>query len=174
MTHDLDPDAAASIAAEVDAAFEAQLAMTGDLVGFASVRGETAGVQDYVADALERRGYTVEEWTLADVNLDDVEGSSPMTLPGETAQQVVAHVPDTGKTGPSLGLNGHVDVVPAGPRDMWTRPPFEAVRDGNWLYGRGAGDMKAGVAANIFALDAIRAAGFAPAGPVQIQSVTEE
>ena len=49
--------------------------------------------------------------------------------------------------GRSLLLNGHIDVVPAEPRERWTSDPFRAeVRDGN-LYGRGACDMKGGVAA---------------------------
>ena len=47
-----------------------------------------------------------------------------------------------------------MDVVPTGPADMWTAPPFEpTIRDG-WLFGRGSADMKAGLAANIFALNA--------------------
>ena len=42
---------------------------------------------------------------------------------------------------------------------MWTHPPFEPVIEGDWLYGRGGADMKAGHAANIFALDACAASG---------------
>jgi acetylornithine deacetylase len=57
---------------------------------------------------------------------------------------------------------------------MWDTPPFEPRVDGGWMYGRGTGDMKAGLAANLFALDALRHAGFAPAGEVIYQSVVEE
>ena len=57
---------------------------------------------------------------------------------------------------------------------MWARPPFEPHIDGGWLYGRGGADMKAGLCANVFALDALRRLGVQPAGPVHIQSVTEE
>ena len=46
-----------------------------------------------------------------------------------------------------LGFNGHTDVVPPGDRAAWTRDPFGAEIDGDWLYGRGATDMKSGVAA---------------------------
>jgi acetylornithine deacetylase len=57
---------------------------------------------------------------------------------------------------------------------MWTYPPFSAeIRDG-WMYGRGAHDMKSGVVANVFALDAIRKAGFEPDADLYLQSVTEE
>jgi acetylornithine deacetylase len=73
-----------------------------------------------------------------------------------------------------LILNGHIDVVPTGPHEMWTTPPFEpSIRDGR-LYGRGAGDMKAGLAATVGALDALRAIGLQPAAPVYLQSVVEE
>ena len=49
--------------------------------------------------------------------------------------------------GRSLVLNGHIDVVSPAPESMWASPPFVARRDGDWLYGRGAGDMKAGLVA---------------------------
>ena len=55
--------------------------------------------------------------------------------------------------GRSLLLNGHIDVVPSEPRDRWTSDPNPAeVRDGN-LYGRGACDMKGGVACMVFAAE---------------------
>ena len=47
----------------------------------------------------------------------------------------------------SFGFNGHTDVVPVGDLAAWTRNPFGAETDGDWLYGRGATDMKSGVAA---------------------------
>lgn len=67
-----------------------------------------------------------------------------------------------------------MDVVPTGPWEMWRRPPFDAYTEGDWLYGRGGGDMKAGLAANIAALDALRRLGLQPAATVYIQSVVEE
>jgi acetylornithine deacetylase len=73
-----------------------------------------------------------------------------------------------------LILQAHVDVVPEGPHDMWTHPPFEPVISGDWLYGRGGADMKAGHAANLFALDALRRIGLQPAATVYAQSVVEE
>ncbi len=47
----------------------------------------------------------------------------------------------------SFGFNGHTDVVPVGDEAAWTHPPFGAVIEDGWLYGRGATDMKSGVAA---------------------------
>ena len=49
--------------------------------------------------------------------------------------------------GRAFGFNGHTDVVPVGDEAAWTYPPFGAEIDGDWLYGRGATDMKSGVAA---------------------------
>lgn len=76
--------------------------------------------------------------------------------------------------GRSLILNGHVDVVPPASASLWASPPFSARRDGDWLYGRGAGDMKAGLVAMTGAVRALRSAGVALAGDVQLQSVVEE
>lgn len=74
---------------------------------------------------------------------------------------------------PNLHFNGHFDVVPVG--DGWTVDPFGAlIRDGK-LYGRGVSDQKAGIAASIFAVEAIRRAGLRLQGTVeQSGSVDEE
>ena len=73
---------------------------------------------------------------------------------------------------PLVHLNGHVDVVPAG--DGWTVDPFAGVvRDGR-IWGRGACDMKAGIAAAIFATEAIRRAGVALTGSVEISGTVDE
>jgi succinyl-diaminopimelate desuccinylase len=59
----------------------------------------------------------------------------------------------------TLGFNGHTDVVPVGDRDAWTRDPFGAEVADGWLYGRGATDMKSGVAAWVAAACAARLPG---------------
>jgi succinyl-diaminopimelate desuccinylase len=56
-----------------------------------------------------------------------------------------------GDSGPVLGFNGHTDVVPPGERSAWRHDPFGAVIEGGTLYGRGAADMKSGVAAFVAA-----------------------
>jgi len=60
--------------------------------------------------------------------------------------------------GQTVHLNGHYDVVPVG--NDWTRDPFGAELDGGWIYGRGAADMKSGLAAQVIAAEAVRRAGF--------------
>ena len=76
--------------------------------------------------------------------------------------------------GRSLILNGHVDVVPAEPLAPWRTPPFKAVRDGDWIYGRGAADMKCGLAAMVGAVRGLKRLGVTPRAPVHLQSVVEE
>jgi succinyl-diaminopimelate desuccinylase len=74
---------------------------------------------------------------------------------------------------PCLHFNGHFDVVPVG--EGWTVDPFAAVIQDGKLYGRGASDQKAGIAASIFAIEAIRRAGLRFQGTVeQSGSVDEE
>jgi succinyl-diaminopimelate desuccinylase len=73
---------------------------------------------------------------------------------------------------PLVHLNGHYDVVPAGAG--WTADPFAGtVRDGR-IYGRGACDMKAGIAAAVYAVEAIRRAGINLAGTVEISATPDE
>jgi succinyl-diaminopimelate desuccinylase len=73
---------------------------------------------------------------------------------------------------PTLHLNGHVDVVPAGAG--WTVDPFGGlVRDGR-IYGRGACDMKAGIAAAVYAAEAIRRAAITLTGSLEISGTVDE
>lgn len=145
-----------------------------DLVAIPSLRGEEAPAQDFMAAALRRRGWAVDEWTIDAKALKPLRGFGPVTHDFSRARTVVASLRPERATGRSLILQGHVDVVPAGPAEMWTTPPFEPVVEDGWMRGRGAGDMKAGLVAALFALDAVRAAGFEPAATVHLQSVIEE
>ena len=57
----------------------------------------------------------------------------------------------------SFGFNGHTDVVPPGDEALWTHPPFSGLAQDGWLWGRGAADMKSGVAAFVAAaVDLVR------------------
>jgi succinyl-diaminopimelate desuccinylase len=73
---------------------------------------------------------------------------------------------------PLVHLNGHLDVVPPGAG--WTVDPFGGeVRDGR-IYGRGACDMKAGIAAGVYAAEAIRRAGIELNGAVEVSATVDE
>lgn len=160
--------------AAVDAGFDAQVALTSDVVRFPSTRGNEHTAQDFMADQMRRRGLSVDRFL---VDLDEIRhlpGFSPVHVNYENAWNVVGTYRSEAPKGRSLILNGHIDVVPTGPLDMWTTPPFEPRVEGDWLYGRGGGDMKAGQVACLAALDAIGRAGFKPAADVIVQSVVEE
>ena len=73
---------------------------------------------------------------------------------------------------PLLHFNGHMDVVPAG--GGWTRDPFTAVVETGKLYGRGSSDMKCGLAAAIYAAEALRRADIPLYGSLQISATVDE
>jgi acetylornithine deacetylase len=76
--------------------------------------------------------------------------------------------------GRSMIVNGHADVVPAGPKEAWTSPPYAAeIRDGR-IYGRGAVDMKGGLAAMLSAFRCLREIDWLPGGDVILESVVNE
>ena len=158
----------------VDAAFDDQVAFLSALTAHPSTRGNEQGAQAFMADALAARGLAVDRWR---IDLDEIRalpGFSPVLGTYDDAVNVVGTHRPRSRKGRSLILNGHIDVVPEGPLDMWDSPPYAPrVADG-WLYGRGGGDMKAGLSSNLFALDALRACGLAPAAEVFYQSVVEE
>jgi succinyl-diaminopimelate desuccinylase len=78
------------------------------------------------------------------------------------------------RSGPLLILEGHSDVVTEGDPSAWSVPPFAGIVAGGRLYGRGAADMKGGVAAAIAAVRAIRDSGVALDGRIRLAIVADE
>lgn len=170
-----DPALLERLRSAVAAGFEKQTAFLSELVRFPSVRGEEAPLQDWMARQLAARGYSVDRYALADIDMENLPGFSPVMDTDYTrAIQVVGTRRAASPSGRSLIIQGHVDVVPTGPAELWPSPPFVPTVQGEWLRGRGAGDMKQGVSAMVFALDAITAAGLEPGADIHVQTVTEE
>ena len=158
----------------VDAAFDRQVAFLAELTAHPSTRGQEQSAQAFMAKELTDRGYELDQWQIDVAEIQDMPGFSPVLGPYQDALNVVGTHRSRSGAGRSLILNGHIDVVPAGPLEMWDTPPFEPRVENGWLYGRGGGDMKAGLASNLFALDALAACGWAPGADVFFQSVVEE
>ncbi len=174
MTETLDPGARRAILEACDALREDSVRMLERLVRCPSTLGNEQSALAEMARIYEGIGLS-PRYVPVDVEaLMGHPGFSPPLIPYAGRDNVVAvHTPKSRK-GRSLVLQGHVDVVPEGAADEWTTPPYEpAIRNGR-MYGRGAGDMKAGIISYVTAFRALRAAGLQPAAEVQMQSVIEE
>ncbi|TWG93489.1 acetylornithine deacetylase [Mesorhizobium sp. J18] len=158
----------------VEQGFADQIAYTRKLVSFHSVRGAEHAIQDFTFRELVRRGYVVDRFAMDRAAIENHPGGSPWSDQHSNAPIVVGIHHPRQETGRSLILQSHLDVVPTGPETMWQHKPYGGEIEGDWMYGRGAADMKAGAAANIFALDALRRIGLQPAATVYVQSVVEE
>ncbi len=113
------------------------LELTCELLRRPSVTPDDAGCQTLIGQRLADAGFDVEH------------------LPFGAVRNLWAR---HGQGGPVLVLLGHTDVVPTGPVQAWSSPPFEpTLRDG-FLYGRGSADMKGSVAAMVVALERFVAA----------------
>lgn len=129
-------------------------------------------LQEYVGARLAALGCSIDQWEPDPASLRD-HPMMPSWHHWEGRPITVATLPGTGG-GRSLIINGHIDVVSPGDLDAWQSPPFAAeVRDGR-IYGRGAVDMKGGVASAIFALEALHASGVRLAGDVIVEVVPDE
>jgi acetylornithine deacetylase len=170
----LDPGLESEILDAVRASEAELTSLLATLVRFPSLLGEEASAQDYLEGLFQGMGLKTLRFAVNDEELAHLPGFSPPVGRWPRHDNVVGtHRPREAK-GRSLILNGHIDVVPVGAPELWTAPPFEpAIRDGR-MYGRGAGDMKAGIAAYITAFRVLRALGLQPAAPVFMQSVVEE
>jgi acetylornithine deacetylase len=170
----LDPALRDKIIAAVDEGFDAQVKFTQNMVRHESTSGNEHTMQDFMFRAMRERGYSMERFNMDTEALKRHPGAGAWDDKHSQAPIVVGTHRPRNETGRSLILQGHVDVVPEGPHDMWSTPPYDPVIQGDWMQGRGAGDMKAGCASNIFALDALKSLGLQPAATVYIQSVVEE
>lgn len=165
-------DAEAAVVAQLD-----EQALVDDLVGLVrtpSVTGTDAEseLQHTLSARYAAWGLDVDWWQL---DLDEL--AADPRYPGTEAPRVEGYglVAQTDPGTPALVLQGHVDVVPVGDLDKWPdRDPYSAaLRDGS-LLGRGACDMKAGVAANNAVVRTLQAAGVRLERPLAVHCVVSE
>ena len=157
------------------AANEAELtALLATLVRFPSLLGAEASAQDYMEGLFQGMGLKTLRFAVNDTELSHLPGFSPSVGQWPRHDNVVGTHRPRQSRGHSLILNGHIDVVPVGAEELWSAPPFEPVVKEGRIYGRGAGDMKAGIAAYITAFRVLQRLGYQPAAPVFLQTVVEE
>jgi len=124
-----------------------------ELIGRASITPDDAGCQAWLAGKLAALGFRIE-W-----------------LNSGAVTNLWAR---RGKTAPLVCFAGHTDVVPTGPLEQWTSPPFTpSQRDGR-LYGRGAADMKGSIAAFLAALEDFLAARPTHRGSIALLITSDE
>jgi succinyl-diaminopimelate desuccinylase len=150
---------------EVDRARDEVVALTVDLIRIPTVNPPGEHYEDcarFIGSVLERYGF--------DVEYHAAEGR-PEHTPRHPRLNVIGSRRGSAPR-PTVHLNGHFDVVPAG--EGWTRDPFGGeVADGR-IFGRGSCDMKAGIAAAIVAVEAIRRAGVTLSGTVEVSGTVDE
>lgn len=134
---------------------------------------QEADLQEYLAQRLRTAGAAAEVWEPKPADVAEFSRQVPEGLGFEGRPQMAARFAGAGG-GPSLLFNGHIDVVPHEPRARWTSDPLRAeVRDGN-LYGRGACDMKGGVACMVFAAEVLARLGIRLRGDLIVNTITDE
>ncbi|MBW3566219.1 MAG: ArgE/DapE family deacylase [Acidobacteria bacterium] len=142
-----------------------------ELIAFESCDGREVEIQQHVARLLEEIGMETDVW---EIDIPALERDPFYSAEIERARALGVVGTRGGDRGPTLILNGHVDVVPAGQIERWTTEPFRAaVRDGR-VYGRGAADTKGGLSCAIHAVRALTICGVELHGSVTIQSVAGE
>jgi succinyl-diaminopimelate desuccinylase len=140
--------------------------MTADPVAIArsllrcpSVTPAEGGALAYLESVLKAAGFAVHRMTFSEPGAEDVEN-------------LYARI---GNAAPNLVFAGHTDVVPPGDESAWTHPPFAGDTAGDTLFGRGAVDMKGGIACAVAAvLDHLAANGGKPKGSISLLITGDE
>jgi acetylornithine deacetylase len=128
---------------------DAMLADLAALIAIPSLGGQESPAQTWMAARMRELGMEVDVWEI-DMAALRTHHAFSMEVPRETGLGVVGTLGTA--DGPTLVLNGHVDVVPVGDRDQWSSDPFRATIRGGVVTGRGACDMKGGLAAALAAI----------------------
>lgn len=135
-------------------------------------RGGERACQRFVAQELERLGLTPDVYLLGDVA---GLAAHPEYWPDrDYSDRPNVNAVVRGGGGRSLVLSGHIDTVPADTPVAWSHDPFGAGIEDGRLYGRGAWDMKAGVAMNLTVLRVLKEAGARLGGDLIFETVVDE
>jgi acetylornithine deacetylase len=163
-------------------AFEVLRDARGELVGrlaeliripSAGGTGAECDAVHHVAELLAAEGVEVDHWQIPVAEYAARPDFPGMEVERPEAWGVVGRIRGAG-SGPSLMLNGHLDVVPPGDPGTWTEDPYGGRVAGDFLYGRGASDMKGGVVAALYAFLAVHRSRTTPPGDLLFAGVVGE
>jgi acetylornithine deacetylase len=158
---------------KIDASRDEAVQFLQKMVSIPSVTGDEAAIQAFLSDYLKNTGLDVDMWDTNWEKLKKHPGYRPVSRGYEGRPNILATAKGSGG-GRSLLLNGHTDVIPVGNGEGWSDDPWSAkIMDGK-LYGRGACDMKCGVASHILAVQYLRELGVDLKGDVLINIVIDE
>jgi acetylornithine deacetylase len=150
------------------------LDFTSRLVVEPSTLGNEASALEVMEAELKKLLFDPNRILIDPAKLSQHPGFAPVPWSYEGRYNVAARREASAEGGRSVIFNGHLDVVSPEPVKLWDRDPYDPVERDGWLYGRGAGDMKSGVAAMTYAVHAVEKAGFGFKAPVTIEAVIEE
>ncbi len=145
------------------------------LVRIPSVVGNEGKAQEWMVNLYNSLGLHVEKVVPRKEDLIGHPAYFEIGFPYDESRPNVLGIYPGGRSGRSLILNGHIDVVSPEPVETWEDGnPWNGNIEGNKLYGRGAADMKSGLLANFFALKSLLDLGLNPKGKIILESVIEE
>ncbi len=148
-----------------------------DLVRIPSVSGKEDDVQKFIFKKLTELNLE-PKYVYPDIETlrknDDFFETTSFTKFGYKNRPNVASILKGTGNGRSICLNGHVDVVSPEPIEHWTYDPWGGEKEDDYIYGRGAADMKAGVASIIIALQALKETNTKLKGDVFLEATIEE
>lgn len=133
---------------------EEKVKILADLVAIQSVNDHETTVAEYLKDLFEAHSIEAKILKITD-----------------TRANLVAEI---GQGAPVIGVSGHMDVVSAGDQSNWTSDPFQLTERGGNLYGRGAADMKSGLAALVIAMIEIHEQKLLKKGTIRLMATTGE
>jgi acetylornithine deacetylase len=148
-----------------------------ELVQVPTLPGDEGAVQGIVAGKLEALELEVDTIPITREALRSHPAFSDDGFPYENRSSVVGRWRGSGsgrEKGRSLIFNGHVDVVATGDESLWRASPWSGSVEAGRIFGRGSADMKAGLAAAIFAVEVLKKTGIALVGDLLIESVAGE
>jgi acetylornithine deacetylase len=169
----MDPATHSRITAAVEERQGEVVAFLQRLIEFHSVTGTETAIQTFIAAHLKELGLRVDQFDADPDVLRQYPGFLEPEKPLAGRPNVVG-VWKGHADGRSLLLNGHVDTVPLEPLSEWVRGPLSGAWVDGRVWGRGASDMKGGVAAMTMAVAILKDLGLQPQGDVTLEYVVDE